>query len=138
MEDTHGDFLDIIDSVEKFQCTECVEHHLGIVFRLYEYAHTVFEVNNVEPVSTDDDAVCRSERLRYITCEVKTLLDKHHRRRNFSHLFLNERNIVIGTAIHLIIFKIRVRALAAELQKFTQLMLTERVRCCSFGGYFTR
>ena len=134
LEDAHGNGSDIIDSVEQFQCAEHVKHHLWIALRFHEHAHAVLEVDDAERISSDDDAVRRPESFQHIARKVKTLLDKRHRRRDFPHLFLHECDIIIRAVLHLFILEIRMRPLAAQMQKLAQLMLAERVRRHPFGG----
>ena len=82
--------MNIVDAIEKFQCAERVKHHLRIALRFHEHASAVLEVNDAEHISSDDDAVRRSESFWHIARKVKPLLDKRHRRRNLPHLLLHE------------------------------------------------
>ena len=68
----------------------------------------------MEHIPADNDAVRRPKCFRNVACEIKPLLDKYHRGRDFSHLLLHERNIRIGAAVHLIVLEIRVRSFAAQ------------------------
>ena len=79
LEDGHADGFDVVDPVIGIQCPECVTHHLRIVFCFHQDAESVFEVDDVQDLVCNDQAVAGSEGIRNPSGEVQALFHKNLR-----------------------------------------------------------
>ena len=61
LEDCHPDGIDIIDSVVDLQCAEGIAHHLRVVLSFHKDTESVFEIDDVKNLVSDDEAVPGSE-----------------------------------------------------------------------------
>lgn len=60
LKDAHGYFLDVINGIVEFQGTERIQHHLRIIHCIHQNTESVFEVDDVEGIVRNDDAVSRT------------------------------------------------------------------------------
>ena len=114
-----------------------VEHHLGIVFRFHEHTHTVFEVDNVQRLIGDNNAVAGAEALRNIAAEIQPLFDGNDGigadLLRFRDGFQHKLYIAICVEVHFVTVVRRARLFRWHLQCTPELMLAQRM--CS-GAFF--
>ena len=87
--------------------TETVEHKLRIFFRIHQHTLPVLEINDLNTVTGDNDAVRRTKPTRNEVAKVQSLLHSHDERRVFGFglgsSLQNEGGVVTGVLFHLFI-----------------------------------
>ena len=135
---THG--LDVVDTVEYFQCTKCVEHHLRIVFRLNQNPTTVLIVHDGESPISNDYAVTGAEAVLDEAGIIKALLDEYDGVRAAFlccfHQFQYIGGIIVRAILHLltVIAQVFRGVLCFHAERRFQLKLAKAMSIRSFCG----
>ena len=79
LKDCHYNIFNIINAVKQCQSTKCITHHLRILLCFHQYTDSIFKVNHCKNVVRNNNAVARTESLRYPFWKIQFLFHKDDR-----------------------------------------------------------
>ena len=100
LEDRHLDVLHVVEDSELGECAQGVQAQLRVALSLHLDALAVLQINNVQGVIRDHDAVSRTEAARDQVTEVHHLLDCHLGRGESLSRVENKLDIGVSALFH--------------------------------------
>ena len=127
--DGHLHRVDVVQWIENFQCSQCVDTHLGVSDCRNLHSNPVLKIDHIQDTVCNDDAVCCAEATFDKAFILDFLLHQHHHIRCPLPCFLHQFHDIIPVAVRallhfrIIISKVLHRAVHLLPQSLLQFIL---------------